>query len=317
MAEAFRLAGQPRFGGGGYNSTVALRMAEPSAPLRYLDSSVTNADLCETLGHQGVETRFLERHPPVGNLILPCAGGHVILHSPEAEKAETAPPEVELDWICEAGGVLANGLKDRSLMTRLVSEPAYGAVRLYSVMTGSLPSSYWIRTVMPRARATFLSFDECERVLGLNPRHGMVVALDAVRLMLSFQNEGVAFLTSGIQGVLAGQGDAIYQVRLKPAASEEVERLLGGRSTRTLGCGDAFAAGAFAAMERAHASQLPSGIDAAIAGCLSSIRWLGLGLGFAEDDFAVDEAGRFQPAAYLVRGRRSGATPGLQEPHPC
>ncbi|MFN7923547.1 MAG: hypothetical protein U0Q16_25830 [Bryobacteraceae bacterium] len=212
--EAFELASGPRFGGAGYRRCAALRMADPSVPLRFLDSAEPGDAFRMILEQQGAEVRSLRSHAPPASLALPCAGGVAVVRSTVEAPVGCAVLEEAIGWLNCSQAVLANGVEDRVLLTKLAAKEG---PRFSVVLSALHPASYWIGTILPHARAVFVLFGESDAALGVDARQGMAVALDALRLIRSFQREGLAFLTFGPYGALVAGDGSIYQVRVRRA----------------------------------------------------------------------------------------------------
>jgi sugar/nucleoside kinase (ribokinase family) len=181
-------------------------------------------------------------------------------------------------------------------MEYLVAAAADRAIRLYAVLTTSLPADFVADRVLPATHSIFASWDEASWITGLESEQSIECALAHLNWLRETAPQATIFLTMGEEGVLvAGSSSSlIHHVRLDRHWAD-VQQLVSQDATRLCGAGDCFAAGASVYLETgatrlAGIASVPSdAVGAALAGCAAAVRWLGSVLGLTARDFDVME----------------------------
>lgn len=290
----WRQAADVRAGGGAVNSAIALALIASGVRARILDAACADRIIARRLAYPGMETRFLGCRAVARNAVLGDRCDQLVVRSPiERVSALSVEQLKELAWLMECPCVLANSVKDVSIMERLVRVTARGP-RLYAVLTGSLPADFVVQRVLPCAHAIFAGWDEVGHVTRLDAAQNMDAALAHIEWLALRAPQAMIFLTMGKEGALVvGPGcPIVHHVRLD-GPSPGVQSLIRRDPTRVCGAGDAFAAGAFVALETRV--PLVSGGDgvaspvirAGLAGCAAAVRWLGRVEGLRVLDFEL------------------------------
>lgn len=115
-------------------------------------------------------------------------------------------------------------------------------------------------------------------------------------------------VTLGSRGVSVQgpEAERAYHVCLIPTRAAQVQDLVARDPMRVCGCGDAFAAGAFACLEGAGHLLLPAAnaprrsVLAAVAGCAAALRWLGYSPELSAVDFTVASSDASSPTAAVA-----------------
>jgi sugar/nucleoside kinase (ribokinase family) len=278
-------AQETSYGGGAFNSYVAFRSIAPAASLLYYDTSLADRGLEGRLKDAATEVVFGGLHPIPTSVVLGERGDKIILKcapSVDPHAQVSAASAARLDG-CAA--VLANSVKDVRLMSHLAARAAGGRMRLYLVLTGSLPTDFVNENILPAARCLFISWDDVMCVGGVCLRRTVANALHLLSCLRDRARASLIFLTLGGDGVLvsrAGRATATH-VYLNPQTrlAAEIRELAARRPTHACGCGDAFAAGAFAELETRHSllvnggRRAPREVRAALSGYAAALRRLG------------------------------------------
>jgi sugar/nucleoside kinase (ribokinase family) len=280
------------YGGGAFNSLIALRMISPTLPIRYLDSCFFSADFEKHIASQAVQFDCLKLRPIPNNVVVGRRCNKVILKSPICPS--DAMNELQcgkLDWLTESQAVLANSIKDPPVVELLVQSATRRLTRLYAVLTQSLSSDFVCSRVFPAASVIFSNWDQVSHLTGLKFEQTLEGALLALDWLRSRAPDAHNFLTMAKQGTLvAPAGEFVgYHVRLKsPLQTNKPDE-------RACGCGDAFAAGVFAYLEdgstllTSFSSRCRQQLSGALSGCAAAVRWLGSAQQLSEGDFAIQE----------------------------
>jgi len=296
--DLFALAVTLQPGGGGYNSCAALRSVHPTVPIRYLDASLAGSRVQDELDRRSVEARFLGLWQPPRNAVFGCrrSNDKSILKSPLAPTGAAASAE-EIEWLLACDAVLVNSAKDRELVTRLASAAARKRLRLYAVLTPSLPSGFLVDAVLPWVHAVIVGVDEAQRVLGVQVQSTPEGELDALRFIAGYTQYANVFLTLGKRGILVSDIStmSIYHVSLRKGIFEQVQVSLASSPWAACGAGDAAAAGVMGYLETGRSLLVgdppaqPPAVAAAIAGSAAALRWRGYAGSLAPGDFEVRE----------------------------
>jgi hypothetical protein len=293
-------ADEKRYGGGGYNSAVAMRRADPDVGIQYSDSGVYDAALAADLASHNIEYRARGLHAMSENLVTgdPERPDKLVFKSARPKLAGVGPDD-QFSWLAGAGTVLANSDKDRAWVTRLSGRAARGCLNLHFVVTGALPADYLMEAVIPSATVVFAGLDEIGESLGIQIEESIEGGISAVRLLAVSARSPSAHVTMGSQGVLVSDPETmtVLHVRLAPGrVAEEVRRIVRRDRARVCGCGDSYAGGASASIAGQNGGTAlwphPSGAAAAaMAGSAAALAALGYRGALTPKDFVVSEVG--------------------------
>jgi sugar/nucleoside kinase (ribokinase family) len=287
-----RFATRITFGGGALNSLRAAHLAMPGVPVRYVDSSFPDPDLVRSLAGFPVQMRFLESREVPLNFVFALDGDKLIAKEPLIPVGElTSRQSDDLEWLLESDSVLANSVKDIPVARSLSQASRNRGVRLYFVATKSLPLAFLLDEALPAARVIVAAADELAEMAGFAIPETTAECLTLTRWLQAQSPKSVVFLTMGRHGALvsnSARGDA-YHVSLSPAKAVAVSSWIERSRANANGCGDAFAGGAYAALELGGSDGLGlhSAVHAALFGCITAIRWLAYPGALGRDDFEI------------------------------
>jgi sugar/nucleoside kinase (ribokinase family) len=276
--EAAGLAGPSRPGGGGLGtaSSIAYWLASRSI---YID--VSSAGGAERLFDRiGVAHRFLGLRPPPRNLVLGMRGNKVVLTSPVSpvlldreQRAAVASLLERPEW------VVINSIKDEPLAELVVqSVRARASCRLAAVLTRSLPPRFVRERILPHCDIVVASFDELSWVLS-SQRTDLSASRERLEMLRSLVRPRTAvFVTLGREGVLCGDANGFFHVRLASAVACGVDAAIRVRPAHLTGAGDWFVGGVLAGRCSYRWGPMPfhpQVVQDAVAGCIAAIHHLG------------------------------------------
>ncbi len=292
------------YGGGAFNSYAAFRLIAPETRVLYFDTCSTDKGLEAQLNSATTEVFFGGLHPIPTSAVLGERGDKIIFKYPLVIGPDMQVSAAYLDRLAGCDAILANSAKDIRLMSHLASRASRSQLRIYVVLTGSLPPDFVNETVLPAASYLFISWDDVMFIGGVHVRKTVDNALHILNCLRDRARAAMIFLTLGSDGVVISQADraTVTHVYLNPQArlSAEMKALVAGHPTHVCGCGDAFAAGAFADLETQQSllvkkgNDYPQEVRAALSGCAAALRWLGYDGRVSEEEFMV--------SSYLIDG---------------
>ena len=289
-----------QFGGGGYNSVMALKkittddvyyldLSTPS-----LDSVVPGTSLANRLSASGIFPCFISARPMPFNVVLGSRADKIII------KSKVEPPILgeyhyptinHLMQICD--GVLFNSLKEEALVELAVSGTREQGKTLVGCITTSLDPDFVLKKVVPYAVCQF-NYDEFGYIM--NPDHGIVgdentrieSAVEGLRkLRMDYGCKQNTYVTLGSNGALCCDGISIYHIKLTDDVLKDIALVVDENPASTCGAGDAHAGSVF------YGEVLGmSLLDTAKKACKTALRHLGYDKRVINDDFVVKKVGQ-------------------------
>jgi sugar/nucleoside kinase (ribokinase family) len=289
-------AADSRPGGGYVNSSIAIKLIAPEMTLRCVDGCRVDASLYRSLGYAGLDLRGLDLHDMPRNAVFQDGDDRTIFKPQASSIGVLSEQQCEtLRWSCACPCVLGNSIKHPTVIEFLARQANLRGSRLSIVLTKALPFDFMENTVLPTAGVLFASLDEIRDITGWRVEQTVESAFEIAFRLQRVAPIAVIYMTLGKDGVVVTAPDLESPccVRLASGPWAEVQRLVAQDPARLCGAGDAFAGGATVYLE--CSSTLTRGLDgryepavnAAIAGCAASVRWIGLERSLGTTDFQV------------------------------
>ena len=287
-------------GGGALNSLSAFAELVPGAEYRYLDSGERDEVLAARCAELGAESRFMGLYPTPYNAVIGMGRrDRVILKSIACRTSRlNADSAAEFESLAGFDAVVMNSARPVSVASQVVNMQAWAGFRLHAAITHSLPAGFVVRTVLPVATTVFANWDEMD-VLANSPFERTVKgAADLLRWLKHVAPLATVFVTMGAKGALVSLigSDDVVRVCLRPGVARAVSTCVAAAPSGVCGCGDAFGAGAVAAMETGRSWLVePAGCVSAVywalSGCAAALRHLGYSRPLTPSDFDVRRVG--------------------------
>jgi sugar/nucleoside kinase (ribokinase family) len=285
------------YGGGAFNSYAAFRLIAPETRMLYFDTCSADKELEAQLKSATTEVFFGGLHPIPTSAVLGEMSDKIIFKYPLVIGQDMEVSAAYLKHLDGCDAILANSAKDIRSMSHLASRASRRQLRLYVVLTGSLPPDFVNERILPAASCIFISWDDVMYIGGVRVRKTVDKALHILNCIRDRARASMIFLTMGSDGVVVAQTDraTATHVYLDPQArlSAEMQALAADHPAHVCGCGDAFAAGAFADLETRQSllveedNNYPRDVRAALSGCAAALRRLGYDGPVSEEEFVV------------------------------
>jgi hypothetical protein len=158
------------YGGGAFNSYATFRSIAPETRVHYFDTCLVDQALEAQLKNAPTEVFFGGLHPIPTSAVLGEGGDKTIFKYPLLIGPNSEVSAAYLDRLAGCDAILANSVKDIRLMSRLASRAAGHQLRLYVVLTESLPSDFVNETLLPAASCLVISWDDVMFIGGVRVR---------------------------------------------------------------------------------------------------------------------------------------------------
>ena len=261
--------------------------------IRHLDGKCFDASIASELPPLARTLAALRESPT--NYVLSDGDDKRIFRPPlEPAGPLGAQQFADIQWLIGAQTILVNSPKDEEPVGAIVDECTRTGSEIIFVLTPSLRAGF-LKSTLPEVPVLIGAFDDLQFLTGRSPVSIGGAAMAAARLRVMAPNAEI-HVTMGSLGVLsmAACSDEMTRVVLgaHAGAASEVRRIVKERPARLNGAGDAYAGGllvrrAFGWSLLAGSGALLPHVRAALAGCASALRWIGVRSGLTTDAFVV------------------------------
>ncbi len=267
-------------GGGGLGTTASLATWLPARRLTYLDVSEPDETIRRFFASRGVEAwfaglRLLPRNPIFGQ-----RANKTVLKSPlPPVRLPDEVRETVSRRLADCACIVLNSVKEEELVRiALTRKAANPRCKLAVVLTRSLEPEFVREHLLPHVDILVASFDELGWLLSPMPCTVSASRERLLELLTLMPARASVHITLGSAGVLCGNRDGFFRVRLRSQAARRVADIVSRAPAALTGAGDWFAGGLIAS---AYSSRWPSVppfpeiVRGSVAGCIAAVHHLG------------------------------------------